>query len=179
MKKNNKGFTLLEAIIVVAIMGIVLVSVGLGINVIFSNKAKSVSRDIYNMIGTAQTMGMSKDNVYFYLSCKDGNMETGIATEKGGKINKIESDSLSSKVSVKMWVSASGGGTDRVLTDGAGVLIGFNRSTGAFKGCYAYAGGDTKGAALPNITNIRINQGSTEFKIILSYTNGKFYYEYT
>ena len=37
MKKNNKGFTLLEMVIVVAIMGRVLVSVGWGGNVIFAN----------------------------------------------------------------------------------------------------------------------------------------------
>ena len=174
MKKNNKGFTLLEAVIVVAIMAVVMVAVGLGVNVLFANKAKSVSKDIYNMIGTAQTMGMSKDNVYFYLSCTDGNMETGIAQEKGGKISKIESDSLSSKVTVTM----KGSGADRVLTNGNGVLISFNRSTGAFKACYAYGGGEAKGAAISKITSIEINQGSSIFKITLSYTNGKYYYEY-
>ena len=177
MKKNNKGFTLLEAIIVVAIMGIVMVAVGLGVNVIFANKAKSVSRDIYNMIGTAQTMGMSKDNVYFYLSCTDGKMETGMAVEKGGKITKIESDSLSGRVTVNMKLNNS---STRNLINGNGILISFNRSTGAFKNCYAYGGGDTKGSLLgAKVTSIEINQGNSIFKITLSYTNGKFYYEYT
>ena len=81
MKNNEKGFTLAELIVVVAISAVLLTAVGLTINNVFTNKAKMASKTIYNMLGAAQNIGMSKENCYFGLKAdSNGNVSSYILT---------------------------------------------------------------------------------------------------
>ncbi len=169
MKENkNKGFTVVELMVVVAIMGVVLVVLGVSISVVFSNKAKAASKEIYNMLGVSQNIGMSKDNIYFYISRDtDGEYEVGVAQKSGAAIKKIQSEKISSKVSVVVSTSE--------LANGKGYLISLNRSTGGFQKTFTYDGG-SMGGEVSKVTSFRIENGSTSYTIQLSYTNGKFFY---
>jgi prepilin-type N-terminal cleavage/methylation domain-containing protein len=165
MKENKKkGFTLIELVIVIAIMSIVLVTIGLSINVVFSNKSKSASKEIYSMLGTSQNLGMSKENVYFFIKRDSkGEYTTGVARVTGGTVNVAQSVNISNKVTIEL------NGT--TLANGTGYMIGINRSTGGFSQTYVY--GTTTVAS--NINTITVKGSGKDYKIQLSYTNGKFF----
>lgn len=171
--KNNKekGFTLLELVVVIAISSILLAAIGISLNTVFVNRAKSASRNIYNMIGTAQNLGMSKDNIYFVLSGKDNGEITAdiVSGTAPSNLKTIESKSLGSKVEVAMTV----GGTEKKITPGLTLMIKIDRKTGGFAGTFSYS---NMHVALGQCTKISVGGGNNLYEIKLIPLTGKISY---
>ena len=156
---NNKGLTLVELVVVIGIMAVLLVVMGVSFNTIFVNKTKSGAKNIYNMLGTAQTLGMSKGNIYLGLSADaDGN--TTVSVIYGGKTGKdfsvVESKKLGSKVSVDVIIKTGTNSNRTTISSTNQIMVGINRTTGGFNSVYKYRDttgelGDALGAELTDI----------------------------
>lgn len=187
--KNEHGFSLIELIIVVAIMGVVMGVVGVSFSMLGHQKAKNASKSVYNMLGSAQTVGMSKDNCYVALMC-DASGNKSVALIYGGKTGTdyriVEEKSIANIVEVSFVINDGVANTTYNLgnsnngTTRQGVIIKINRSTGAFDKTYIYTGDiatSISGGVTGNCTDIVIKQNTGQYDIGLSNVTGKFYYK--
>ena len=178
MTKENrqKGLTIVELVVVIGIMVVMLAAIGISLNTIFYNKTKAAARNIYNMLGTAQTLGMSKNNVYFGIeNTTDGyNVFVATSTDGGNTYTKIEEKSLGNK----MEINAYGSGWSMSFAVGNGgvgaFLIPIDRTTGGFKNTITHIAGPHETSPC---TSIKVGTGSNQYTIILVPQTGKFYYE--
>ncbi len=186
--KNRNGFSLIELIIVLAIMGVLMGFASVGINMLTSQSAKVVSRDVYNMIGSAQTVAMSKGNSYFMLSCDStGNRRACVLyqrTESDGSTTWVilQEQELSNNCDINLVIGGNSYDLYQTTTGShlQGVIIPIDRSTGRFQSVYFYSGDDTAplgSAAADNCTDIIIQQGSRVYDIALVAATGKYYYK--
>ena len=137
MTKENKrkGVTLVELVIVIGIMAILFTVIGISLNTIFYNRAKAGARNIYNMLGAAQTLGMSKDNIVFGIEGdSDGHTVFIAKSDDGGfTYTKIEEKKLGNKLAI----SARGSSWSLEFSSGNSgvgfIVIPINRTTGGFK----------------------------------------------
>ncbi len=179
--KNKNGFTLVELIVVIALMGIILGAVGLSMNSLGGQKVKTSSRKVYNTLGTAQTVAMSKGNTLFGLVYEDGGYTAYIlySSTSGSSYVVSEASSLSKAVSYSFKCAD---GTTYTIGDStadcSGVIISIDRTTGKFDGTYLYSGTITApvGITLSNCTNLYIGGGDNLKDIVLVSLTGKFYY---
>lgn len=175
---NKKGFTIAEMIVVVAVMAVLLAVIGVSFSVVFTNRTKSAAKNIYNMLGTANTVGMSKGNCYIGLSA-DANGTTTVSLVYGGKtgtdLKVVEEKELSSKVVVKVKLND---GSEVEITPADSIMIGIDRATGGYTNVYKYATGTGTTpvlayAANTSITDIIIGT----YDIGLVKLTGKYYYK--
>lgn len=80
-KLNNKGFSLLELLIVIAIMVVVSVSTMVGISVISKGNAKKVNKNLYSSLSYLKTTSMSKTGDW-HMEIKKENGQYLIETYK-------------------------------------------------------------------------------------------------
>ncbi len=74
--KKNSGFSLVELIVVVAVMAILTTLLSVTINVVFSQRVSSAASDTKSLLQAAQTVAMSKDNCYVSIKTNaDGDIE--------------------------------------------------------------------------------------------------------
>ena len=126
--KDNRGFSLLELIIVIAILAII-VGFGLaGLGYIFGTNARACANEIYSAIGKNRITTMGKDEtslriyrdgaagVYFKQEWVDG-----IAAEDPDQVGK-------STVEIAYWIK--GDTTEYILDGTTELIITFDRASG-------------------------------------------------
>lgn len=137
-KTKNAGFSLVELVIVVAILAIMMSLMAISINYIQSTSKKQVANTIVAYIGKAQTYAMSKAGEY---GVAIGNSGSGCEVKVVHRENDTSSwvnveDTYSASARVNVVVETTEGTYD--MNDSAsGVLImTFDRSSGSFKNLY-------------------------------------------
>ncbi len=179
--KNNKGFSLIELIIVIALMGIILGFASVGLGALSSQNEKAASKDIYNMIGSAKTVAMSRAECYLVLTSDSirivyRSTDNTYVTASENSIKKT------------VLVSYSEDGTSYSQIDGSttepGIVIKFDRSTGGFESFYYYDTSYTSGGAaspcsssmspISNIKSIKVGDGDKAIYITLVKSTGKY-----
>jgi prepilin-type N-terminal cleavage/methylation domain-containing protein len=125
---KNAGFTLLEMIVVVAIMAIGLGLVSMSVNTIFSLEMKRCVKEITSELGKEKVTAMTRaGNVYMRLY-KTGD---GIHIDKYENDKRIETiDVGSAKIAITCHIGSDPTGTP---LDADGIIIAFNRNNGSFK----------------------------------------------
>lgn len=126
---KNAGYTLLELIVVVAIMAVGLTIVAMSINTIFSLQMKQCVKDLNSELGKQKIAAMTRTgDVYMHLY-KDG---SGIFVDRYENDNLVEAHIKvgSAKVAVKYYSASNVSGT---ALDAKGIIIAFNKSNGSFK----------------------------------------------
>lgn len=174
--KNEKGVTLVELLVVVAISAVLLVGIIIGLSSVFSNKAKSASKEIYSMLGVTQNMGRSKNNAFMALkSDGKGGVTAYVLDKKSDGTFVVVEENNFSKVPVDVVV----GTATKAISDSYGVMLAIDRKTGGFNKAYNCAGGfsDASTAALGSSCSKIIVHGSSDYTIAISSTTGKYYYE--
>ena len=124
---NNKGLTLVELIVVVAIMGIVSIGGISGINLIYSTSAKETSSKLNSALNRARTEAMSRSQASLDIYEQDSEYYVKF------KINGAEEAPIrvgTSRVNVSYTDTQ---GNTKKLTAPNSLKIEFDRETGAFK----------------------------------------------
>lgn len=163
MTRENKGFSLVELVVTIAIMA-VLTTVGvLSFGLVTGRQIISCAEEMEGCIGETKMQAMSRANAELEIFVKaDGvyaNMSLNGAAGIDEKIGKTN-------ISVKYKTSA---GAEVTLTETERLVISFDRASGAFK----FPG---LGAGV-NCTEITISGGSRTRKIVLVPQTGKYYIE--
>ncbi len=149
MKKDNKGFSLVELIVVIAIMSIVIVGAIIGVGAITGKPAEKCANQISAVLNSCRNASMGKlgSKVSFYYDAAAGKV---IATEQFGTSSK---QYPISDAGVKFEFLIEGESTNREL-DSTPLVITFDRSSG--------------GIAPLNDDNATALRGKVLKKIILS-----------
>lgn len=162
---NNDGYSMIELIIVLAIIAILMGTVYYSIILVFSANAKSCANNIQRAIGDCKVTTMGKADAYMELyRDDDGNVYTQMhVTESDGSVTDEEPEKVgTSKVNVGYTPK---GGTETELVPGKAnaIRICFDRSNGGFKA-------DNNG----NIYDeIYVRGGSKDFGITMTELTGK------
>ena len=140
MKKKD-GFTLVEVMVTVAVMGVLAGIVGITMGVLLGQRVKSMAADAKSVLQSTQIVAYSRDDAYIEIT-QNGSTATIIAySSSGNEINRAEGRNITMKVGFN-------GGTP-VAVSGT-ITIHFNRQTGGLLPQKAGDGG-TEGAYLSAI----------------------------
>ena len=126
MKKNNKGFTLLELIVIIAILAVVVGLAVVSLSPILSTAAKQAAVTAKSKIYQCKTDCLAKDadKTCLVLSNDEGYL---VATYYEGDLTtELSSEKLTNRKAILTY-----GGTE--LSEGQKLFINFNKSTGSVK----------------------------------------------
>ena len=127
---NNKGFSLMELIVVIAIMGVVMVGGVITMGLLFSASGKEASAKLNSALIKTRTESMSKASasVEVYENTADSKYYVAY-TISGNKQEPIMIGDSRVEISYK----DSNGTTTNLVAGGQPLVISFERDTGAFK----------------------------------------------
>lgn len=163
MKRNNRGFSLVELIVVVAILGVCVGIVAASISAISSSQARKCAASIDAALSRCRVSAMSRaGEVYLTLSVDGDGVVTVAQYEKNGDaVTEISSDAVgSSRCGVSYQVK---GAADAAALDASGLTLSFDRDTGAF---------DFTGNAKGVLTSITVSGGGRSYVITLDALTG-------
>lgn len=155
MKKRN-GFTLVEVMITVAIMGVLASTVGITMGILLGQRVKSMAADTKSVIQSTQTVAFSRDDAYVEFAQNGDRVTVTAYSSAGKKINSAEGNN------VQMFVTI--GGSEVAVT--TPVQMHFNRQTG---GLNPQSNGGY-------ISQIRVTNGKRQVILKISKLTGKVTY---
>ncbi len=170
MKKNNLGMSLVEIIIVIAILAVIAGSIGLGIGLITGKPAEKCAKKLNAIMQNNRmtTMGKLSARLEIYIDA-EGYICVNEYVETAGEGEKVTTTRIGEK-GVLLRYKISGEPDFRDLNAAMPpLIISFNRSSGAFHDLSAmgptYAG--------KYCIEIEISKGDTVKLLKLSYLTGK------
>lgn len=133
MKQNNNGYSLVEIIIVIAIMAILTGGVFFSINMVFGANAKTCANDLKNAISQCKVNTMGKSDAALEIYRDSSNQciyaKQWIKESYGWQAKEPEKIS-----NAKVYVTYTTDGTNfQELDDTKSIFIGFDRSSGSFR----------------------------------------------
>ncbi|MGN0164977.1 MAG: Tfp pilus assembly protein FimT/FimU [Lachnospiraceae bacterium] len=136
MKKNNQGITLIELIVVIAIMAVLTASFAVSLTLISRQKVSNAANSTKSLLQLAQTYSKSKDRCLVrFTGFSDGSSEVSIYTydtEDNLKMGNGPTD-INKNINVVIKYEDNSGATYEVtVASGVSADIKFNRSTGGF-----------------------------------------------
>jgi len=171
---KNAGYTLMEMIVVVALLAVGLAIVGMSVSTIFSLEMKQCVKEVAGELGKQKVAAMTRSGeVYMRLYESDGGIyldkyENDVPTEQGVKVG-------GAKISVT-WYSGSNTAGTPLGPDG--IVIAFNKNNGSFKKIgQAWALYDSFGSpiyAAEYYSKLVIQSGGSSRTIALWPDTGKF-----
>ena len=160
MKKNNKGFSLVELIIIIAIMAVVGVSVVSYIGMLGRSEARKCAKELSTSISQTKVCAMSRSNASMTVYADDTGVYVKSVEGSSSKTEKIGNKGVSVS-----YLNVRGGSSYIPVgqTEADGVKIEFDRASGACKklssGNYCYG--------------FKITSGKTTFIIEIEPLTGK------
>lgn len=161
MKKNNKGFSLVELIIIIAIMAVLAVSIITYSGMIGNSKARQCAKEIDSHLSETKVCAMSRAQAKMIIYANgNGVYVTTVQTGRGTETEKIGDKGV--KVEY-CQVRGSDTYTTVGTTEATGVVIEFDRASGALKkmdnGNYCYG--------------FKITAGDSVYKVVIEPLTGK------
>ncbi|NCB51809.1 MAG: prepilin-type N-terminal cleavage/methylation domain-containing protein [Clostridia bacterium] len=127
MKNNNRGFTLVEIIVVVVIMGVLVGIISLSISSVFSSRARRGAAEIDAYISMCKVNSMSRA----------GDISIILDLDENGSIRGRYYEDASLKdtaifADANVTATFTTGGVETDLSDTDTLTLSFDRNTGAF-----------------------------------------------
>lgn len=171
MKKNNDGYSLVEIIIVIAIMMILTGGIFYSVNMVFGANAKTCANDLRGAIAQCKINAMGKSDAALEIF-RDSTNQCIYArqwTNDGSGWNSNEREKISNaRVGVTYTTD---GASYQELDDTHPVFIGFDRSSGSFQECTDPGTGVIN--SYPIYQEFRVTGGSRSFTVELTRLTGK------
>lgn len=186
MRNDDRGFTIIEIVVVIAILGL-LATMLIGSS---SYIANSAARGLANAVKTAvgetriKTMGKQETALYIYRSTEDDKFYKQYIVKVNGDWQKPETEETIGKKNPMLTYKIDGDPDTYELTPGTGIFICFDRATGKEAVVSAIlvdvdSSGkiveDTDSTGLDSIkcTNITITGGGAVYDIKIEPATGK------
>lgn len=173
MKTNNKGLSLVETIIVLAIMSALVAAISIGLSSVVSRPADACAEELVSTLRNAKVTTMGKRSCVLELS------QVGEGSEIRMKEITVSAAAGSSKVNnfklgdkgVLVSITTKSGNTYR-LYEIDKLEISFNRETGGFnKGKFTVL---VTGTAVEEyISSIEVSKGNRSHVVTLAHLTGK------
>lgn len=164
--KDNKGYSLIELVIVIAIIALIISTVFYSLVMVFSANAKSCANDIQRAIADCKVTTMGKSSAYMELyRDTDQNVYTRMyVRDSSGTYVPSEPQQVGSS---RVYVAYTPkGGAETELSTGTGnnkIEIWFDRASGGF----------TKDGSGNIYEMLRVQGGSKNYEIVLTELTGK------
>lgn len=168
MEKNNSGFSIVELIIVIAIIAAVVTTAALSVGLVFSANARTCTNDIIGAISECKiaTMSAGQGNVRLLLYRDDtGTIFSELQTLEAGSWT-TGNDGAEKIGARRCMVGSTDGADDLPQRDNAWEIY-FNRSSGSFLENL------DSGATATNVWEIYVRGGSKNYHIHLERLTGK------
>lgn len=162
MKSDNRGMSLVEIIIVVAILAIVAGGVAMGLGFVTGKSVDECANKLRAAIQSNRTTTMGKLSAKLEICVKADGIYVKETVGTAGEAAPRVSETRIGDADLEIKYAVSGGGYT-TLPVGASLEISFNRSSGAFN---PLPGGGY-------CTEIVISKGGREKKLTLYYLTGK------
>lgn len=160
--KDNKGFSLVELLVVVAIMATLTGLLGISISLLVGQRVKTAAADTKSLMQSAQTVAMSKENCTVTFSPTSDGVQI---VSKVGTDKELKQVDIDKNIDVKIKVA---GGTEYDISSGSNTaVIFYNRETGGFQNCTI--NGTDAGVPL----EIMLTKGSRTITLELATYTGK------
>ncbi len=163
---NNGGYSLIELVIVLAIIAIIMSTVFYSIILIFSANAKSTANDIQRSIGDCKvtTMGRAAAYMELYRDSSNENVYTRMyVMDSSGTYVPSEPQKVGPRRVTVKYASSEAGIAETELLAGDSIQIWFDRATGGFADNVSHTFYDC----------IRVEGGSKNYEIRLTKLTGK------
>lgn len=174
MRRDNRGLSMIEIIVVLAIMSVLAGAFGIGISMALRKPADECASKLQASLQSNRILAMGKletkleiymdDEGYIYLK-----EITETATSTGSKVQTTETLIGESGITFEYVIKNGDTSTTvALLRGGSPLILSFDRSSGAFK--------DLTEMGLPAntyCTSITISKGGLEKKLTLAYLTGK------
>lgn len=175
LSQNNKGYSLVELIIVIAIMAALTGTIVFSISLIMSSDAKGCAHSLVSALADTKVNAMGREGAYLELKRdSDGNIWCTQYVNKGGTWNiSGQAQKIGTRRTFISFFDATsevtnGGGTE--LTEDAGSLfISFDRSSGS----YRESGSGPSGVTYKYYAGFEIIGGSKDYLVTLHKLTGK------
>lgn len=168
VEKNNSGFSIVELIIVIAIIAAVVTTAALSVGLVFSANARTCANDIMGAIAECKiaTMSAGQGNVRLLLYRDDtGTIFSELQTKESGSWT-TGIDGAEKIGARRCLVGSTDGGDDLPLRDSAWEIV-FDRSSGSFLTVNGPAAAGTQG------WDFYVRGGSKNYQIHLEKLTGK------
>ena len=164
MKNNNKGYTLIEIIIVIAILAVVTSAATVSFRLIYNTRVTTSARTVQSIAKTARLNNMTKQKLkYIHLLKKDGLNYMYIDENLTTDMTKGDQQLGSTDMAI---VYGPSDGTMIGLANNKAITIYFDRSGR----CFTY---NMSGAPLPDIDTLEFTNGTRTSTINISRITGK------
>lgn len=174
ISKNNKGYSLVELIIVIAIMAVVMSTLIFSISLVFSANAKTCANDIKSALAETKITSMGKNEAFveIYRDASNGCIYSRqfMKREDGSWYGKKAEKIGNARVYVAYCVD---GGSETELAEGDSIYLAYDRSSGSFRSTGTMQKDDGTSVAIAYYSKIHVWGGNKNLQVSLIKLTGK------